>query len=228
MKNPINAAGISGLIGIGLSLILGFIGIPYIYFIGILIISILFLIYYYGFFVIGKRYNNKLLKVMAVYFMIFVILSGLPLTLYLKNSILSMIPFSSEEISSFDGKIKSLEEKYGGRYNIPEDVLKKELQPAIDKLTVNLEPLIRDVLKILIFLHIGFFVFYGIPKIFFGIGLIRLGNKVKYSKVTGILNIVGGASLIIIIGYLVLVAAFILELMLLFVEAKKYKIKKMR
>src|SRR3989338_5795580 len=182
MKNPINNAWISGLVGIGLSLILGFIGIPYIYFIGTAIISVLFLIYYYGFFVIGKKYNNKLLKVMTVYFMLFVVLSGLPFTLYLKSLILSIMPLYSEEISSFESKIQSLEEKYGGIDNMPEDVLKKELQPTIDKLTLSLEPLIRDVLKILVFLHIGFFVLYGIPKIFFGIGLIKLRSEEHTSE----------------------------------------------
>jgi hypothetical protein len=57
--------------------------------------------------------------------------------------------------------------------------------------------------------------------ILFGVGLTKLGEKVPFAKVTGILNIIGWATLIIGVGVLVLLAAYIFGIILLFKVGKK-------
>ncbi|MBT3397385.1 hypothetical protein HOA55_00045 [archaeon] len=56
--------------------------------------------------------------------------------------------------------------------------------------------------------------------IIFGIGVMKLGDKVPFAKVTGILNIIGWSTLIIGVGVLVLIVAYVFEIILLFKVGK--------
>jgi uncharacterized membrane protein len=58
-------------------------------------------------------------------------------------------------------------------------------------------------------------------SILFGIALIKLRKDVKYAKVTGILEIVGACTSIIIIGIPVLIVAFVFEIVIMLNESKK-------
>jgi len=57
--------------------------------------------------------------------------------------------------------------------------------------------------------------------VLFGMGLMKLKEKVSYSKAAGILFIAGSASLIVGVGALALLAGFVLSVILLFKEAGK-------
>ena len=74
--------------------------------------------------------------------------------------------------------------------------------------------------------YIIYAIVIGIQSIFFGIALIKLHDKVRYSKVAGILNIIGGATMLIEIGNFVMIAAMILEIILLFESSSKLERKK--
>jgi uncharacterized membrane protein len=64
--------------------------------------------------------------------------------------------------------------------------------------------------------------------ILFGIGIKKLGKEVKYSKITGILYIISGATMIIFIGFILVLVANFFAVALLWNEGKKQgkKIKK--
>lgn len=81
--------------------------------------------------------------------------------------------------------------------------------------------MLTDFLIFAVIIHIIYSIVFGIQLIIFGIALLKLKNKLKYSKISGILNIISGATLIIFIGYLIGIAAIITEILMLFEASKK-------
>jgi hypothetical protein len=81
--------------------------------------------------------------------------------------------------------------------------------------------------------YIGYYLGYAIYKItlmivrfaiipiLFGVALLGLSKDVSMARATGILNIVAGATVIILVGFLVYIAVIVLEIILLFMEASK-------
>ncbi len=63
----------------------------------------------------------------------------------------------------------------------------------------------------------------GIVSILFGVALIKISKNIKYAKSAGVLNIIAGATLIILIGYLIMIAAIIMEILLLFEASEKFE-----
>ena len=215
MKNWVKIAGISGIVIIALSVIIGLLSsligpLLILSFLASLLTSAAAVFFFYGFFVIGKRYKKNLLKVMSIYFIIIVIigfLAYIPLISYMSG-----FQSSFSEMQQVEENLLQLEEHYGGMENDPEDVLAQEIGGYFG-----------EILIFLVALYIISVLFYGIPSILFGVGILKLGGKVRYSKATGILNIVGGATSIILIGFIVLGVASIFEIVLLFGEADKFK-----
>ena len=91
----------------------------------------------------------------------------------------------------------------------------EQLQPAD-----VLPQIIKIIMPLLIYLAI-LFVILTVLAILFGVALLRLKDKVEYSRIAGILDIVGGATLFILIGFIVLIPVIIFEIIILFKEAKK-------
>ena len=79
------------------------------------------------------------------------------------------------------------------------------------------------IIRLAIYAYIGMMLFLALPLILFGVGLIKLGNKVELANVTGILNIIAGAGAAILFGIFLLPVIFIFAIVLLFKEAKKWK-----
>jgi|SRR3989338_3715597 len=214
MKNWVKIAGISGIVIIALSVLIGLLGalIGPLYFVSFLIsllTSAAAVLFFYGFFVIGKKYKKTLLKVMSIYFMIIVIigfLAYIPLISYMTG-----FQSSFSEMQQMEENLLQLEEQYGGIENVPEDVLAQEIGGYLG-----------EILIFLIALYVISVLLYGIPSILLGVGILKLGKKVKYSKVTGILNIIGGATSVIFVGFIVLGVASIFEIVLLFAESDKF------
>src|SRR3989344_2869307 len=179
MKNWVKIAGISGIVIIALSVLIGLLGalIGPLYFVSFLIsllTSAAAVLFFYGFFVIGKKYKKTLLKVMSIYFMIIVIigfLAYIPLISYMTG-----FQSSFSEMQQMEENLLQLEEQYGGIENVPEDVLAQEIGGYLG--------------EILIFL-IGFFVFSvwlsGIRSFFPGFGILKLGRKLNILKLLGFL-----------------------------------------
>lgn len=74
-----------------------------------------------------------------------------------------------------------------------------------------------------------FWIIFIIPfsaySILFGIALMKLDKKVEHARVTGILEIVAGATYIIFIGFIIKIVAWIFELVLMFKASKKFERK---
>lgn len=225
MRNAIKTAAICGIITIAFGI---FSGLSQIIFLGVglhkasigfsiftgVIVEVMGMLFYYGFFVIGRRYDADLLKGVSVYLMFFCILMllvSIPLIFYAKNT------YSSFDVKDAREKLEKINMTYGGWENVPKDVMEKEFN--------NIFSPLFWIIGLMIIFYIFLFLFYGIPKILFGIGLLKVGKKIEYARITGILNIVAGATMIIFIGYFIFLVAFIFEIVLLFAEAEKKRIK---
>lgn len=177
-----------------------------------IIYSILFyaflLLFFYGFYVLGKRYKNKMLKVVSLIFIIFYIISFL---------IFGVFGFA------MDGYGEELQQKMDqiGINESSENLTEDQAQAVMDELL----PL---VLPIIIFVLI-YGVLLLVVDILFGVGLIKLGKNVKHAKMTGILEIIGSGSLLLIVGLLfgagliILLIAHVFKIVILFNESKKAK-----
>jgi len=83
----------------------------------------------------------------------------------------------------------------------------------VDQLLTTLGPLLAIILII--------FFTCLILGILFSVGLITLRKEVKYANITGILNIIGLCTLILLVGFLILFVSFIFEIVLLIREEKR-------
>ncbi len=66
-------------------------------------------------------------------------------------------------------------------------------------------------------------VIWGVYSILFGIGLIRIGDKVEKAKTAGILEIVAGATMIILVGMVIKIVAYVYEEIMLFRVSGKFE-----
>ena len=70
----------------------------------------------------------------------------------------------------------------------------------------------------------------SILVILVGAGLVKIGDKARMAKTTGILNILAGATYLILIGFVIRIASFILQIIMLFKASHDFpsgkKIKK--
>ncbi|MBP7708122.1 hypothetical protein KA107_00415 [Candidatus Pacearchaeota archaeon] len=165
---------------------------------------------YYAFFVLGQRYNNKLLRVLSILAMVF----GFVLLLTLIGFTIHTPSYFNEinqTVIGYNATLASL----NATGNFTESQANILMQEAGEKIVELLLP----ILAIGLVLVIVFIIYI----ILWGVALTKLDKKVKYAKIAGILTIVGAATLIIFVGLFVLLAAAIFEIMILFDQAKKFK-----
>lgn len=62
-------------------------------------------------------------------------------------------------------------------------------------------------------------------SILFGVALMKLDKKVEYSRITGIMNIISGATYIIFIGFIIKLVAWVFEVILMFKASEKFERK---
>jgi len=154
----------------------------------------------YGFVILGKRFDNKLLVILA-YVMIILWILYLILALF-GNSLFDFTKITNDPV--FQDYISSSA--------IDKQLAFEDLSPAAQEFIINFA-------KIVIVIAI----LCSVYLVLFGLSLLRLKDKVKYSKVSGILNIIAGITLIIIVGIFVKMIAFILEIMMFFEASKKFE-----
>ncbi|MBI5803609.1 hypothetical protein HY450_00020 [Candidatus Pacearchaeota archaeon] len=75
----------------------------------------------------------------------------------------------------------------------------------------------------LIILWIVIALIAGAYSVLFGVGLLKIKNKVAYAKTAGILEIIAGATYFILVGFLVKFAAFVFEIVLMFKASQKFE-----
>jgi len=68
--------------------------------------------------------------------------------------------------------------------------------------------------------------FFGAYSILFGVGLLKLKDKVEYAKTAAILDIVGGATLVIFIGAAISLVSYFFKIAVMFKAARKYEGKR--
>jgi hypothetical protein len=166
---------------------------------------------YYAFYELGKRYDNKFLTVISIVIIVASILASL--------FFISGPMIFSEQITNMQNLSANANQTlYDISINTSlSDEQKNELvKPVVGEIFSNLVPF---------FIVIGSILFcVFVLTILFGVGLIKLGDKVEYAKLAGILNIVGACTIILFgLGLIVLFVSFIFEVIILFGQAKKFK-----
>lgn len=226
MNKPLKIAAISGIVIIILSFVMGIFSnlmgmtilaqnksimslFSIVFYIFMTVFSIL---YTFGYIVLAKKFNARLLLVMA---WISISFSVLVLTLVMVFNIVGMVGSVNAQNSPSDvNDFNQLNEELGGQFGN---------SVIIDPMTGELTPQGMTILLGLLVLFVIFCVIFGVYNILFGIGLLKLKNDVELSYASGILNIVAGATFIILIGFIIAIPAMIVEIIMFFKASKKFE-----
>jgi hypothetical protein len=163
----------------------------------------------YGFIILGRR-HSKFLKIVSILMIIFSILFSL-------CSFFTSGSFEKNMKSQLDEKTKTI------GFNSSQEFfnyLNVNPQESENYSNFILQDIIPVVLPFVI-LVLSFFLIGLVLAILFGAGLIKIGSEVKYAKVAGILSIVGACTIIIFVGFLVLLIAYVYMMIILYRESKK-------
>jgi hypothetical protein len=163
------------------------------------------IIFAYGFYSLGKKYKSNFLKVVSAITIIFAILT------YIVNLfVVSPMAVSASNIA-FD-KIR--------QSGIDPASMTPAQSQAFVQVLLSDATFMSLIINILV-LFLIYIAFLIVISILFGIGLLKIKDKVKYAKTAGILGIVGGATAIILLGFIAMIVAFVYKLIILFNESKK-------
>jgi len=168
----------------------------------IIVLEILFVL---GFYSLGKKYNSLFLRVISILIIIFLIISFLGMILLVSPTLTNMMNSITTTASSMNIN--------------PQNITVEQQQAFMQALFSNSE-LIASI-GVMIALFLVYIIVTAILSILAGIALIRIGKNVKYAKTAGILEIIGGITAIILIGFIVLLVAFVYELIILNRESKR-------
>lgn len=117
---------------------------------------------------------------------------------------------------------------FGGFFiNVPEIPTQEYIANVTNQSDTDTQPL-YDFLTFVLIVHLVYSVIFGIFSIFWGVALLKIKDKIKYAKSSGILNIVTGATMFFFIGYFVFIATAIMELLLLFEASNRFEKKHKR
>jgi hypothetical protein len=172
-----------------------------------IISSGLSILFTYGFYELAKKYNNKFLKVSSCLMMILSVLSFF-ISLFVMGTLFGKMEVLRNQMIADAGilDINTI---------TPEQTQALGTAMATNP---NFMPLIITIISLL-FIYLVFLVIFSI---LFGVGIMKLKDKVKYSKVAGVLTIVGASTVILFgLGLLVLLVAFVYLMIILYNESKK-------
>ena len=153
------------------------------------LILISFIAFFYGFFTLGERYDSRLMRTVSFLFVMFL------LVLIILQLLLMIFP---EVVGDFF--FGHLRDSSTSQF------------PSIKEIYSNLT---TDYLNLFIVLGVIVLILSAL-NIMLGVALYRLKENVQYAKITASLMIAGGALLSGGIGFLILIVALILEIILLF------------
>ncbi|VVB80342.1 Uncharacterised protein [uncultured archaeon] len=168
------------------------------------------IIFLYGFYVIGDKYKSKLLKVLPIIGIVGIIVFSLGGVVF-GPSLNSYFVGLNQTLADYNDTISSLNQSA----NIS--------STAIDQLSTEISnKIVEDVFPLLATFAVCFFIFV-IYAILWGVALIKLNDKIKYVKVTGVLTVVGACTLIVGVGLFAFLVAFIFMIVILFDQSKKFE-----
>lgn len=168
--------------------------------------AVCYILVFNAFFALGKNYDSGILRVLSVAAVVFLIFSSIFI-------LISPVVFEDQILVMNQTAFNYNQTISTGNYT---DL---ELSEINSQFVGKILDILMPFLVVLIILGVLFFVYV----ILFGISLIKLGDRIEYAKVAGILNIVGVCTLLLIVGVFVLIVASILEVLMLFNQAKKFK-----
>lgn len=224
MEKPLKKAGWAGIIMIILAIIFVIIMIPLsflggagvqvfqiIYKIVLLLLGIVFI---YGFILLGKKFKNKFLIIMAWIGIIFAVVFVIISIFYnpLQPSFLT-----EENLLKLNESFANFQNLENFNPDNPEIVWQ-----ALESDSFVMEFLTQIVIYFII-LYLIVAVIFGVYTILFGVALFKISKKVDYAKPAAILNIIAGATYFIFIGFLVKLVAFIFEIVMFFAASKKFE-----
>ena len=213
MKKPMYFAGVSAILLIVISVFsvvfgfaLGLAGAPkvvlaiinLIFSIGVLVFAAFF---YWGFIVMGKKFKGKLLQVMAWIGFVLIIIA------FVISFFTGIISIFSQSVSASE-----LTSFASSAFNGTEGL--REVQELFVGPIANLLIVFLIIFIILVLIMSAY-------TILWGVGILKLQDKLRYARATGILNIVAGATYIILIGFFIHLVAYIFDILLLFEASKK-------
>jgi len=217
IKKPLKTAGISGIVLLVSVVVFTIINQFLLIFLGqtplMVLISVIesfviwgsSILFAYGFIVLGRKYKGKLLVVMS---WISIIIAIVILVFSLISAVFSSIP----NISAQTDPIILGEDNF---LVPPQDM---------DPMNPGLQEFNQDMIQTMALFIIGWVlvsIILGAFTILFGLGLLKIRDKVEFAKPAAILNIISGATLIILIGWFVAIAGTILEIIMFFNASKK-------
>ena len=163
----------------------------------------------YAFFVVGKRYKNSLLKITAV--LLFILLVLVSVFILLGPVIFKTNLQQLDQIAlRYNQTISNL---------ALNQTFAESIQDIENPLLTEITPIVAPFIATLLFLYLA----YAITSILFGISLIKISKEVPYAKFAGILIVIVPILLFFFFGVFVIIAAWILQIMILFDQAKKFK-----
>ena len=181
-------------------------------------------LFYYGFYVLGKKYDSRLIRISAIAMIVISLI-------LLLSSIFYVIPLANNLVLEINSTIqqKAIE------FNISQDSIMDQTMNEAQQEIMGLAVLeiIKPHIPVFLILILSYSLILMIIGILFGLGLMRL--KIKYARVTGILELVGiiliviGIPLLmfligiilILLGILCLLVASIFQIIILYQESKK-------
>ncbi len=209
MKNIFKTAGISFILAVIITIISIFIAVFWvatyqnIYFIYILvpILTILSVMFYMGIFQIGKKYSSNLIIIGAkirIAIVIFGAVALIGVVAYYqkdvnnfiqntKNAIVSAEMDSKERFTTLPSSTLSIDNKT--QNNIEKNIEDEKSESGLDQLAKDLEPM-KNYFLIWILVCLLFAV---LPDIIMGFGFLKIDDdKLRYSKITGIMELIYG------------------------------------
>jgi hypothetical protein len=163
------------------------------------------LIFFSGFYYLGKRYDSRFLRVVSLLSLLFIVLAFLFNLFFVSPQ---MINFRNSFQTSFSNQLSSM------------GVEASTLTDSQIQIVVMAE--IIPQYTSLFYVLLLYVVTYLVLSILLGIALIKVGKKAGLALASGILEIVGACTVILFgLGLLVNFAAFICEIVLFFKEDKK-------
>jgi len=177
------------------------------------VLTIIFTLYFFlGFIILGRKYGN-LLKIASILMIILII--G-----YYFLALFSAGFFGKNLMLKLDEKVKSVGFNSATEFLDYLNTNQLEAQKYSDFIIKEIIPLILPIV-IIVFVYL---LIVLVASILFGAGLIKIGGDVKYARIAGVLEIVGVCTLIIFVGILISLVAYVFMLIVLFRESKKKEV----
>jgi hypothetical protein len=204
-------AWIAGVVIIGLSILQSILENIFVSFSFMAVVNLVFtsiqilgvFIFTYAFYRLGRKYNSKFLRIISIILIALTILGSLLLIFYIDpigDSIVNKVRDTSQSLGINVASMTSEQEQLFGAALLEDENLMQQIYTFLGIIA-------------------AFFIFLSLFSILFGIALLGIRKKVKYAKIAGILEIIGGFTLIIFVGFILMLVAFVFEIIILKREA---------